>query len=180
MKQMNPLFFIILLSFTIAACGISQVIVSPSPPEPTEPISLPEPTTPISLPEPTEPVFSPKPTKPVSPTQTNSLQVESPSPTTQPSQAIDSPVPATTRAALYLTVFQPLDETVTDAPQIEVIGMAPPETVVTVNDEILIVGQEQEFKVTVTLEEGPNLIEIIASDIDGNETSQLLTVFYEP
>jgi len=81
---------------------------------------------------------------------------------------------------LFLTIRQPLDESVVDTPQIEVIGMAPPDTVVTVNDEILVVGLEQEFKVSITLEEGPNLIEIVASDINGNETSQLLTVYYEP
>jgi len=32
----------------------------------------------------------------------------------------------------------------------------------------------------VSLEEGPNLIEIVMSDLDGNEVSIMLTVTFEP
>jgi len=79
---------------------------------------------------------------------------------------------------LFLTIRQPLDESVVNTGQVEVIGAAPPDTVVTVNDEILIVGPEQEFKVSIPLEEGPNPIEVLASDFEGNEGSVTLTVIY--
>ena len=67
-----------------------------------------------------------------------------------------------------------------DVPQVDVSGSAPAGTVISVNDDVLIVGADQQFKTSVPLEEGPNLIEIIASDENGNEASALLTVTYEP
>jgi hypothetical protein len=60
------------------------------------------------------------------------------------------------------------------------MGSAPAGAVITVNDDILIVGNDQQFKTTISLDEGPNLIEIIASDDNGNEMPILLTVTYEP
>jgi len=82
--------------------------------------------------------------------------------------------------SLWLQVLSPQDEAVINLPQVDVIGSAPADTVVSVNDEILIVGDDQQFKATVSLDEGPNLIEILASDENGNEMSLLLTVTYEP
>ena len=81
---------------------------------------------------------------------------------------------------LWLQVLSPQDETVVNTPQVEVIGTAPVGAVVTVNEDILIVNTDGQFKSIVSLEEGPNLIEILASDEDGNETSLLLTITYEP
>ena len=83
-------------------------------------------------------------------------------------------------SGLWLQVLSPLDEAVVDAPQVDVTGSAPAGTVISVNDEILIVDVEAQFKTTVSLEEGPNLIEIIASDENGNELSLMLTITYEP
>ena len=82
--------------------------------------------------------------------------------------------------SISFQVLAPLDEAVVNVPQVEVVGIARVDAVVTVNDEIILVGDDQEFKATITLDEGPNLIEIIASDINGNESSLFLTVTYEP
>ena len=81
---------------------------------------------------------------------------------------------------LWLQVLSPQDEAVVNIPQVDVIGSAPAEAVVSINDEILIVGNDQQFQTTISLEEGPNLIEIVASDDNGNQASLLLTVTYEP
>ena len=83
-------------------------------------------------------------------------------------------------SGLWLQIISPLDEAVVDTPEVDVLGSAPAGAVVSVNDEIRIVGSDSHFKVTVPLEDGPNLIEIIASDENGNELSTLLTVTYEP
>jgi hypothetical protein len=109
-------------------------------------------------------------------------------PTTLPATAVPQEIiPATptalsanTSAGLWLQVLAPLDEAVVNALQVDVIGAAPVGTVISVNDEILIVGADQQFRTTVLLEEGPNLIEILASDENGNEASALLTITYEP
>ena len=123
---------------------------------------------------PSAPATSPANPNPASPVPQESIPI----PTVQPSPIVTSaPEPS---ANLSLQILSPLDEAVVNTPQVEVIGLAPAGTVVTVNDEILIVGDEGQFKATVSLEQGPNLIEIVASDQDGNETSLLRTVTYEP
>ncbi len=81
---------------------------------------------------------------------------------------------------LWLQVLSPLDESVVNAPQVDVSGSTPAGTVISINNDILIVGADRQFKTAVTLEEGPNLIEIIASDESGNELTVMLTVTYEP
>src|SRR5215208_2434953 len=88
-----------------------------------------------------------------------------------------TPQPA---ASLSLQVTSPLDEAVVNTAQIDVIGSAPAGTVVSVNDEIILVVDDQQFKTTVALDEGLNQIEVVASDVDGNESSLLLTITYEP
>ena len=91
--------------------------------------------------------------------------------------------PSSTPAQVSQSGFQiisPLDETVVNVPQVEVIGTAPAGIVISINDEIVIVDVDGQFKITVSLEEGPNLIEIVASDDIGNETSVLLAITYEP
>jgi hypothetical protein len=90
---------------------------------------------------------------------------------------ITAPEPSGT---LWLQVLSPQDEAVVNTPQVDVIGSAPVGAVISVNDEILIVGDDGQFKTTVSLDEGPNLIEIIASDHNGNESDLELTVVYEP
>jgi hypothetical protein len=82
--------------------------------------------------------------------------------------------------ALWLQILSPQDEAVVNTPQVEVIGNAAAGAVVSIDDEILLVGSDQHFKTTVALDEGPNLIEIVASDDQGNETFLLLAVTYEP
>ena len=81
---------------------------------------------------------------------------------------------------LYIQLLSPLDEAVLNTPEVDVTGTAPAGTVISVNEEIVLVGGDGSFKVTLPLEEGPNLIEIVASDINGGEVTQLLTVMYEP
>ena len=82
--------------------------------------------------------------------------------------------------SLWLNIVSPLDQAVVNVAQIEVVIQAPPDTVVTVNDEILIVGLEGQFTTAVSLVEGPNAIEIVASDSEGNEIDAILTVLYQP
>jgi hypothetical protein len=63
---------------------------------------------------------------------------------------------------------------------VKVEGEAPPDTVITINDDILVAGSDGKFESDVLLEEGPNVIEIVASDYEGNEVSFEITVTYQP
>ena len=57
-------------------------------------------------------------------------------------------------------------------------GTAPAGTVLTVNEQILVVDETGAFPVEVPLEDGPNLVEVVASNAAGDEVEFLLTINY--
>ena len=77
-----------------------------------------------------------------------------------------------------LTVSTPQNETVVSTFQTTVEGVASPDAVVSVNGALADVALDGSFSTLVSLEEGPNLIEVVASDYEGNEASEILTVIY--
>jgi hypothetical protein len=81
--------------------------------------------------------------------------------------------------SLPLAVTQPEDESVVNTAEVVVKGTTNPDAVVTVNGAVADVDADGRFSVTVTLEEGPNLIEVYASDFEYREASEMLTVIYE-
>jgi len=81
---------------------------------------------------------------------------------------------------MQLQIFAPEDGSVVATPILLLAGAALPAAVVTVNDEILIAGADGSFETKVTLEEGPNLIEVVASNASGTEAFVTLTVIFEP
>ena len=91
----------------------------------------------------------------------------------------DAPVQEISMGPLTARIFSDLDTTVNNEPYL-VQGFTNREVVVTVNEAIFTVPAESVFTLPVTLEEGPNLIEIVMSDLDGNEVSIMLTVTFEP
>ena len=78
-----------------------------------------------------------------------------------------------------LTVTEPQDETTVYTSDIVVKGQTNSDAVVSVDGVTIEVDAEGNFSTTVTLEEGPNLIEVLASDFEGNEGSVVLTVIYD-
>jgi hypothetical protein len=52
--------------------------------------------------------------------------------------------------------------------------------VVSVNGDLVEVDAGGRFQTTVTLDEGPNIIEVVASDENGKELGVILHVIYEP
>ncbi|TET25290.1 MAG: cadherin-like beta sandwich domain-containing protein [Dehalococcoidia bacterium] len=77
---------------------------------------------------------------------------------------------------LSLTVSQPVDGSVVTVGEVEVRGSTSPGAVVSVNGEIIVADIQGTFAITLPLEEGPNIIEIIASDEEENEASTELIV----
>lgn len=92
--------------------------------------------------------------------------------------------PTPTPAALFLEIAEPQDESVVSTASIAVSGSTLPGAIVSVfideQVEIADVEEDGSFSVTVTLQEGPNLIEVIASDSEQNEASGWLSVIYNP
>ena len=100
---------------------------------------------------------------------------------TQTLPTLTSPPPIPTGSTLTeFRILSPEDDAVVNVPEVEVVGEAEPETVVTLNDEIVVVDESGTFSVTLLLDEGPNEIEIVASDLEGNELSLILEVTYDP
>ena len=87
---------------------------------------------------------------------------------------------------LFTKVTQPENESFVDTSELTVRGKTTADAVVTVTvtntDPVNVVGAEVDadggFSATVTLEEGPNLIEVYASDYEGREASEFLNVNY--
>ncbi len=95
-----------------------------------------------------------------------------------------TPTPTPTPAALFLEIVEPENESTVSTESIIVSGSTIPGAVVSilVDTEIAIadVDEQGNFSATVTLEEGPNYIEVLASDQEGNEEYSILVVIYSP
>lgn len=133
-----------------------------------------EPSTSTPTISPTSQPAMPTPTPAVTATQT-------PSPTATAKPTV---TPMHTETGFFLEISQPPDGAQVTASPIIVTGRTSPDAVVSllVNEEIEIadVDQNGNFSVTIDLEEGPNLIEVIASDQYGNEDSVTIMVSYVP
>jgi len=85
-----------------------------------------------------------------------------------------------TAAGLPFTLFYPPDGLVVSDPNIPVFGGTRPDAVVGVNGLPVDLNSLGIFSASVTLEEGGNFIEVLATDIDGNVRFQTVAVFYLP
>ncbi|MEA3327402.1 MAG: hypothetical protein U9R53_08870 [Chloroflexota bacterium] len=81
--------------------------------------------------------------------------------------------------SLWLRLFTPKDGDIVTQEVIDVSGQAPAETVISLNDYIFLVTEEGSFSIPVILDEGPNIIELVASNIDGDELALVLTIVYD-
>ena len=81
---------------------------------------------------------------------------------------------------LSLIITSPADESVVEVNNIIITGQTAPEAVVSVNGDVVNVDASGKFSAPVTLEEGPNVIEINATDPAGNEASTEIVVAYSP
>ena len=96
-------------------------------------------------------------------------------------RAAPTSTPATAAAGFTLSISEPADQTVVNQDTIRVAGRTEPDAVVSVNGNIVTgIDKDGNFATAVSLLEGPNLIEVIASDYAGNQSSQTLTVIYAP
>jgi hypothetical protein len=83
-------------------------------------------------------------------------------------------------AGLPLSVFYPYDGLQVDESEVQVVGGTRQDAVVGVNGYPVEVDANGIFSTTVSLEEGANLIEVVAADVDQNVRFQTVSVFYIP
>ena len=92
-----------------------------------------------------------------------------------------SPTPVATEAELFLQLVNPEElEVITEESSIEVVGRTRVDAVVTINDTLVEPNSDGLFSLAVDVEEGPNIIEIIASIASGEQTDLVLVVIYIP
>lgn len=94
------------------------------------------------------------------------------------SDTTSTPTPAP--GELFLEITSPEDQTVIRTQETEVVGKTLPTAIVSVNGTLTSVDAMGAFSATVTLESGPNLIEVVASTIGGDELGKVLAVIYIP
>ncbi len=85
-----------------------------------------------------------------------------------------------TAAGLPFSLLYPPDGLEVFEPQVEVMGVTRPDAVIGVNGIPLQTNSLGVFFTTATLEEGPNLIEIVATDISSNVRFQTVVISYSP
>ena len=71
-------------------------------------------------------------------------------------------------------------ESVVSSSTVSVSGITSLDALVSVNGLLVDVDNEGGFTTTVSMREGPNLVEIVASDFKGNQMSSVLTIIYIP
>jgi hypothetical protein len=77
-----------------------------------------------------------------------------------------------------LEVTSPADESVVQVSPIEVRGKTAPDAVVSINGVVVEPNADGVFQALVPLQPGPNAIDIVASDFQGNQKGLVLSVVY--
>ena len=67
-----------------------------------------------------------------------------------------------------------------DDSEIPVTGRSSPDATVSVNGQLATIDESGNFEALLPLGEGPNLMEVIASDLAGDMRTNVLTVIYQP
>ncbi len=94
--------------------------------------------------------------------------------------AAATPTRPAVATAFVLKVFDPADESVVNRALLVVRGQTAVGAVVSVNATLATVDATGAFSAPITLEEGANLIEVVASDYAGNVLTQEILVVFEP
>ena len=101
--------------------------------------------------------------------------------TTETQLTIEEPAtPEVRESELFLEVLSPKDEAILTTAEIEIAGNTLSTAIVSVNGILIPVKADGKFSAKVSLEEGPNLIEVVSSSVGGDEIGEVLAVIYLP
>ncbi len=95
-------------------------------------------------------------------------------------ETVDAEIEQAT-GALFLEMTSPdTDELFVTQSSFELSGRTTVDALLSVNDHVLEVDEMGRFSLNMDLEEGPNVIEVIASNALGEQFDEVLLVIYEP
>ena len=112
---------------------------------------------------------APEPTPTATPTPT-------PTPTLISSSTLETPLSET----LFLEIAEPPNESIVTVSTVMVRGRTTPDAVVSINGETVEVNVQGDFSLPLSPEPGPNLIEVVASDLDGKQQTAILAIIFVP
>jgi hypothetical protein len=147
---------------------------------------VPEPTaTPVAGPSPTAGSVGPTATAVAAPTSISGASGTQTA-TAEPDQTVTpdatvvaepaaTPVPVAT-FGLFLEVVGLSEENIVRGDSLFLTGRVSPDSVMSVNGVIISVAPDGVFGVNLALKPGPNLIEIVASDLSGATENRIITV----
>ena len=156
---------LLLLLFVACARQLTPTPTATLTPSPTPTATIG--VTPTPTPTPT---LTPTPT--ATPTRTPTATL-TPTPTT-------TPTPTPPPVQLFIDLVSPQDDSVVTSDQVSVNGVTSPDATLSVNGLLVKPNTDGAFSTTIKLSEGVNLIEIIATDLAGNQATRVLTVAYIP
>ena len=185
-----------LILIATIGCVESRARYTPVPPTPTA-TSTPVPTA-TSTPVPTATATPLPPSPTVVPTATATLLPPSPTavPTATPKPIPPSPTPVPTATPISTPTPVPTvgsgtfnltldfegidDDKIIYSDTILLRGLTSADAIVSVNDVIVEVQSDGNFELTLVLVEGPNFVDIVASNLDGSSISGEYFVFSIP
>ena len=118
------------------------------------------------------------PTKP--PTTVAAPPTSAPEPTAEV-VSTPEPTPDAVQETHFLQLVEPAEaESFVSVSPIEIVGRTRLDAVVTVNDTLVEPDIDGKFSLSVDLQEGPNIIEVVSSVASGEELNLVLVVLYLP
>ena len=172
--ESRPRYSIVLPVPTIVVVPVKVTPVSTVLPEPTatpQPSATPVPLIPTPIPIPT---IAPTPTP---------ISVSTPVPTIAPTVETEIPIGSTPNSGTFnLSLdFEGIgNESVVRSDRVLLHGVTSADAIVSVNGVILEVQSDGTFELTLPLEPGPNIVDIVASDLEGNSINSSLAIISIP
>ena len=176
LRRLLPCMAIII---TLAACGGEPTATSTPVPSVTG-ASTPVPDSlPTQPPTPTQGTRNPAstPTSTSTPAQTRIISGATPLPTSAGTPT-DTPTPSAEPVPLTLELLAPQDGAGVETGAVRVLGRTRVDAAVGINGVPVEVAADGSFTQDLLLEEGINLVEVVASDLSGQTAAQQAAVFF--
>ena len=84
------------------------------------------------------------------------------------------------RPALFLEITSPVNQSVVSSSSVEIEGNTLSTAILSINGSLTAVTSSGTFTSALVLEEGVNVIQVVVSDLRGNEIGEILSLIYLP
>ncbi len=98
----------------------------------------------------------------------------------QVSKSVTITFEAPSAEAFFLVITQPKDQSIVSSSTVSLSGRTAPGAVVSVNGVGVEVDELGVFSTVVKLEQGPNIIDVVATNPDGRILSSVIAVIFRP